>query len=102
MAVPVELADGDVVVFEVDGDLAGPDLDLAAGDGVVARARTSLDIALRSLKPAVSRIVDTVRESAPSEIEIEFGLKISAESTVVVAKGTTEVNFVVRAVWKRS
>ncbi|GIH22020.1 hypothetical protein Aph01nite_03300 [Acrocarpospora phusangensis] len=102
LAVPVEVCSEDVIVFEVDRDLMGQDLDLAAGDGTIARARNSLDKALHSIKPALAQIIDTLREAAPNEIEIEFGLKVSGESTIVIAKGTTEVNFAIRVLWKRS
>jgi hypothetical protein len=97
--------DGDgegTAVFEVDGGLVGSDLELAADDGVVARAQTSLRQALDGVRPALSQVSETVRELKPDEMEIEFGLKIGGESGVIIAKGTAEVNFAVRVVWKRT
>lgn len=97
--------DGDgegTAVFEVDGDLLGSDLELAADDGVVARAQTSLRQALARVRPALSQVCETVQELKPDEMEIQFGLKIGGESGVIIAKGTTEVNFAVRVVWKRT
>jgi uncharacterized protein YggE len=87
-------------VFEVDSDLAGSDLELAADDGTVARAQTSLRAALNHVRPALAQVSETVRELKPDEMEIAFGLKIGGETGVVIAKGTTEVNFAVRVVWK--
>ena len=43
-----------------------------------------------------------LKEVAPAEAEVEFGLKIGGETGVIVAKGTAEVNFVVRMTWKAS
>ncbi|MGP3927861.1 CU044_2847 family protein [Streptomyces sp. 8N616] len=88
-------------VFEVDGDLMGTDLELAAGEGTVARARVSLHDALEQVKPTLSRVAGTVRELKPDEAEIEFGLKMGGETGVIIAKGTAEVNFAVRLVWNR-
>ncbi|RDG37258.1 CU044_2847 family protein [Streptomyces corynorhini] len=96
--------DGDgegTAVFEVDSGLAGSDLELAAGDGMVARAETSLREALDRVRPALAQVSETVRELRPDETEIQFGLKIGGESGVIIAKGTAEVNFAVRVVWKR-
>lgn len=99
---PVD-SDGDgAAVFEVDRELVGSDLELAADDGLVARAHTSLREALDRVRPALSQVSETVMELKPDEMEIEFGLKIGGESGVIIAKGTTEVNFAVRVVWKRS
>lgn len=86
-------------VFEVDGDMADTDLELAAGESVAARARVSLHDALEQVKPTLSRVAETVRELKPDEAEIEFGLKMGGETGVIIAKGTTEVNFAVRLVW---
>ncbi|WP_080038960.1 CU044_2847 family protein [[Actinomadura] parvosata] len=102
LSVSVETDKEAVIVFEVDRDLMGEDLDLAAGDGTVARARKSLDRALQGIKPALVQVIDTLRETSPDEVEIEFGLKVGGESTVVIAKGTSEVNFAIRALWKRT
>lgn len=88
-------------VFEAETDLAGSDLELAADDGVVRRAETSLRDALGRVRPALLQIAETVRAMQPDEAEIQFGLKIGGESGIVVAKGTAEVNFAVRVLWKR-
>ncbi len=94
--------DETAVVFEVDGALAESDLDLAAGDGLVGRARISVQDALDQVKPTLARVARTVRELGPDEAEIEFGLKMGGETGVIVAKGTAEVNFAVRLVWHRA
>jgi hypothetical protein len=94
--------DGDVVLFEVESRLLGTELELAAGNGAIAKAQTSFDEALKNIKPALSNVLEVLKDSQPHEIEIEFGLKIGGESTFVIAKGTTEVNFAIRLLWKQS
>ncbi|MEL3946352.1 MULTISPECIES: CU044_2847 family protein [Streptomyces] len=88
-------------VFEVDVDADATDLELAAGGGVVARARVSLDEALDQVKPTLARVADTLRELGPDAAELEFGLKMGGETGVIIAKGTAEVNFTVRLTWNR-
>ncbi|GAA0905268.1 CU044_2847 family protein [Virgisporangium aurantiacum] len=90
-----------VAVFEVDDNIAS-DLELASGDGTTARARMSLEQALSQVRPALAKVTELVRHVSPSEAEIGFGLKIGGESGVIIAKGTTEVNFTIRLLWKRA
>lgn len=92
----------ELAVFEVDGVLAESDLDLAANDGTTARARVSVQRALAQLRPVLSSVADLVAQAGPQEAEVEFGLKMGGETGVVIAKGTSEVNFSVRMSWKRS
>ncbi|MFF1790677.1 CU044_2847 family protein [Kitasatospora sp. NPDC058243] len=94
---------GSVAVFEVDSRLAGSDLELAAGgSGVVGRAKVTLDEALEQVRPALASVVQTVRSLSPDEVELEFGLKVGGDTSVIIAKGTAEVNFAVRLRWKQS
>ncbi|WP_030560049.1 CU044_2847 family protein [Streptomyces aureocirculatus] len=103
----MRLGDGteEVAVFEVDVDTdvdpGATDLDLAAGGGLVARARVSLEEALGQIEPTLSKVADTVRELGPDTAELGFGLKMGGETGVIIAKGTAEVNFSVRLTWNR-
>ncbi|MEU9117272.1 CU044_2847 family protein [Streptomyces sp. NPDC048483] len=101
IAVPLNEDDKEPTVFESDIELTDSDLELAAGSaGVVARARVSLDDAMAQVRPTLARVVETVRELGPDEAEIEFGLKIGGDTTVIIAKGTAEVNFAIRLKWQ--
>ncbi|MCE3029411.1 CU044_2847 family protein [Streptomyces sp. CMSTAAHL-2] len=91
----------DIAVFEVDGDLTGSDLELAAGGDLVGRARVSVSEALDQVRPVLARVVETTRDLGPQEVEIQFGLKMGGETGLIIAKGTAEVNFAVRMVWRR-
>ncbi|MBJ3809730.1 hypothetical protein JGB26_21840 [Streptomyces flavofungini] len=99
----MRLGDGHegAAVFEVDVDANATDLELAAGDGVLARTRVSLEEALDQVRPTLSRVADTMRELGPDAAELEFGLKMGGETGVIIAKGTAEVNFTVRLTWNR-
>lgn len=102
LGVPVSEGTGDVVVFEVDRSEVPDDLVLASAEPgkVAARARTTLEESLADLKPSLAKIVGVLREMAPGEMTVEFGVKIGGETGVIIAKGTAEVNFKVTMSWK--
>ena len=102
LGLPVEADSDDVLVFEVDRTEVSGDLVLASTDPdkVADRARVTLEEALTKLKPSLQKIVHLLKELAPDETEVEFGLKIGGETGVIIAKGTAEVNFAIRMSWK--
>ncbi|MEU1818364.1 CU044_2847 family protein [Streptomyces roseifaciens] len=93
--------DGAALLVEVDDD--GPGLELISRDtnGVV-QAAGRLEDALAAIRPALRSVVDSVRALAPDEYEVEFGMKLNAESGVVIAKTAVEGHFSVRIHWNRS
>lgn len=102
LGVPVGGGADDVVVFEVDRSEVPEDLVLASVDPgkVAARARTTLEDALADLKPSLAKVVHVLRELAPDETTVEFGLKMGGETGMIIAKGTAEVNFKITMSWK--
>jgi hypothetical protein len=91
-------------VFEVsDADLPG-ELVLAARPGAqtVDYTTRTLDQALADVEPTLKSVAKRLKSIAPDRMEIEFGLKVGGEAGLVFAKGTAEVNFVVRMSWKAS
>jgi hypothetical protein len=74
------------------------------GAGEVAeRASETLEAALGRVQPAAAAIVARLRhlEDAPDEIEVEFGIQLSAQLGAIVAQTAGEANFSVRLRWKR-
>ena len=70
---------------------------------VVIVARRTLQEALEPIRPIAAGVLDKIRElsESPSKISVEFGVKLSAEAGLFVARGTTEANFVVKMEWSR-
>lgn len=101
VAMIVDEGESTLTVFEV-APTAESGLELAADDGMTARARVTLDHALQQVRPALVKVSELVQQLAPAEAEIEFGLKVGGETGIIVAKGTSEVNFAVRLTWKRT
>jgi hypothetical protein len=102
LGMPVDPASDELLVFEVDRSEVPEDLVLASPEPgqVVAKAHVSLDEALARLKPSLRKVMDVLKDLGPDEAEVEFGLKVGGETGMVIAKGTAEVNFVIRMSWK--
>jgi hypothetical protein len=99
----VPLDGGGVVVVEVgEAEVPADQLQLASdGPGpLVARARQALETSLAEVTPAVRAFCQGLREAAPDEFTVEFGLKVGGETGLVIAKGTAEVNFTVSMTWR--
>lgn len=103
MAVP--LADGSEVLVAVDRGDVPEDLVLASAldpGKVAARAAETLEQLLEKITPTVDAVSKWVQARSPDECGVEFGLKLGGETGVIVAKGTAEVNFLVKLTWKKA
>jgi hypothetical protein len=92
---------GDSVLVEVAGP-GGPVTRGRAADAVV-EAGESLDQVLARLGPAMRGIAAQLRETAdwPDQVEVEFGVKLSADSNVIIARAGGEANFRIALKWSR-
>jgi hypothetical protein len=95
-----ESSGGDPLLVEVDDDEFGVARISRRQDGVI-EATQSLEDALKTTRPSIATIVDSIRDLAPDEYEIEFGMKLNAEAGVIVAKTALEGHFTVKLTWKR-
>ncbi|MFI8386801.1 CU044_2847 family protein [Streptomyces sp. NPDC085540] len=71
---------------------------------VVARASRSLGEMVTGIRPVAQSFVDGFRgmAQAPDELNLEFGLSISAEADVVISSTAAEANFKISLTWTRS
>jgi hypothetical protein len=101
VGLPVDADGTDLLVVEVDDADGGLVLASAPGpSGGIARAQVTLEDALHKLKPSLQKIAHLLKDLSPREAEVQFGLKIGGETGVIIAKGTAEVNFIVRMSWR--
>ncbi|MEV0537593.1 CU044_2847 family protein [Kitasatospora sp. NPDC050463] len=98
----LRLADGSGIWVEVsDGDDSG--FDRVGRASSLARATSeTLQDAMRHLRPALDVIADGLRGMVhtPDTVRVDFGIKLSAEAGVVVAKAASEANFTVSVEWR--
>jgi len=99
----VPLDDGHHVLIEVDRAELPEDLVLAGARPYenAAPATETLDSLLDKVKPTVKVVAEWAKAAGPDECTVEFGLKMGGETGVIIAKGTAEVNFVLKLTWKR-
>lgn len=98
--VEMPLEDGSTVLVEVAEDEQRLQRVGRAGSVVRDTAET-LEEALRRVKPAVTTVLHQISDLAtpPDTVKIEFGVKLTAEAGVVIAKAATEANFKLSLEW---
>mgnify|MGYP001047850717 FL=1 len=91
--------DGAVIVVEGVDEESGA-LMVSRGDGPAQAART-FENALDSVRSAAESALRVFRDGAlrPDSLELEFGVKLSAEAGAVIAKGAAEGHLVVKLSW---
>lgn len=98
--VEFKLDDGSSVVFETDALSDGPQR-VGRGSNKPDIADEKFEAVASRIRPAAQVILNALKElNTPSEIGLEFGLKFSAKTGVIVASADSEVNFKVSIKWK--
>ncbi len=96
------LEEGGTILVEVEMPEGAGMVPAARGE-VVQRAQQTFEAALEKVRPAAQAIIKKLRalHDPPDEIEVEFGLKMSAETGAVIAAAGVEANYKVTLTWKR-
>jgi hypothetical protein len=70
----------------------------------VVRAGEGLEQMLARLGPLVSGIVTKLREAPdwPDQIEVEFGVRLSADANVIIVRSGGEANFRIALRWSHN
>ncbi|MGZ3115334.1 CU044_2847 family protein [Streptomyces sp. H62] len=91
--------DGVHVVVEGVEDEDGARL-VSRGDGPARAART-FEGALEGVRSAAGSALRVFRDGSlgPDSVELEFGVKLTAETGAVIAKGTAEGHLIVKLSW---
>lgn len=99
-----ELEEGGAILVEVEMP-EEPGMVPAAGiaQGVPEKAQHTFEAALDKINPVASAIIKKLRalHDPPDEIEVEFGLKMSADAGAIIAVAGIEANYKVTLTWKR-
>jgi hypothetical protein len=99
------LEDGSTLLVEVDEMTPrGGTLRSGQASATVERATATLNQALASVKPAAEGIISVLRSLTipPTEIGVEFGLKLSAQAGAILAAASIDANYKVTLTWKRA
>lgn len=68
------------------------------------RAGQTFEEALDKIRPAVATVIQKLHalSDPPDKVEVEFGLKLSAQAGAVIAAASTEAHYKVTLTWNRS
>lgn len=102
MYISVPLENGEAFLVEAEPD--GPGVVRAGrGDGLVASSAETFEQSLSRIRQIADSIVARFArtDGGPDRIRAEFGVNVSAEAGMVVAKGTGKAHFVLELEWNR-
>jgi hypothetical protein len=93
------LEDGDSVLIEVSqsNDRIG------IPDRITEKANKTFESALNTVKPIANTIMDKILElnQPASEVEVKFGIKMTAGLGAIVASGSADINYEITLKWKQ-
>lgn len=96
------LDDGSMLrVQAADADVPAGPVPASRGD-LLLQAGETLEQSFQRVMPALTAVATRLRELSPDQLSVEFGLTLTAEAGVIVAKGGAEVHFTVNLAWSRS
>ena len=74
-----------------------------AREGEIAAASQTFETAMEKIRPIAASLIARMRNISdpPDEVEVEFGLNMSAKAGAFIAEMGTEANFKVSLNWKR-
>lgn len=102
---PVRGANGSAHSVGVEIEQAADGLvDVSRRGQAVARATRSLGEMLGGIRPVAESFLTSFADmpDAPDEINLEFGLSLSADANLVVATTAAQANFKVALTWRRT
>lgn len=96
------LENGDSILVEMDEPAVINDR-ISRRDQMVKKADQTFESALEKVQPIANVILTKVRSlhQPADEVEVKFGIKVSAELGAIIASGSSEVNYEITLKWKR-
>jgi CDP-glycerol glycerophosphotransferase (TagB/SpsB family) len=100
--VSIPLGEGGDVLLEVAGEDERGFERVGRGEDAVKRATETVQDALRQLRPAAQAMFEQFRamSNPPDKISLQFGIKVTGEAQLVIAKAASEANFQVSMEWQ--
>lgn len=93
------LEGGGAILFEAAPELGGP-----VKAGRVAEAVRELPQTLQEtlvpVQETARSVLEQLRQVGPDEVEVEFGVNLSAQAGAVITKGEGAVHLKVRVLWQ--
>ena len=107
--IEIPLANGEAVIVEVDGveTSAHPTtpwrgIREVVEEQIFEKVEQTFEATIDKVRPAAAAIIEKLQDlnQAPSEIGVEFGIKIGAKGNAFITSADTEANFKVTLKWQ--
>jgi hypothetical protein len=101
--VEFELNDGTILVeVHETASIGAPVTRGLPGNQVIERARHTFEEAVGCVEPAAQAIIARLRgmAQAPDEVQVEFGLDLTAEAGAFIAATSATANFKIALIWR--
>lgn len=98
----VQLQDGSTVQFLLPGSDGDFEAQGVLPDGIVAKLDDVARKGGQVLLEAANSIRQVLSAVAPSQLEIEIGIAIGKEGSIIVASAKAETSLKIKAIWKES
>ena len=95
------LEDGGTVLVEVAAAADEGPTRAGVGD-VIKKASATFEQSLAVLEPVGRALVQRLRGLSPQEVSVEFGVKLTGEQGLIIARGSAEGSFTVKLTWKEA
>ncbi|MFF2549195.1 CU044_2847 family protein [Kitasatospora sp. NPDC058063] len=96
----VPLDGGGSILVEAEEAAAGPVKAGRVGDAV-RELPESLGSALEPVTGLARTVLHRLREAGPNEVQVEFGVDLSAAAGVVITKTAAKCHLTVRVTWRK-
>ncbi|MDQ1288590.1 MAG: hypothetical protein QG622_2155 [Actinomycetota bacterium] len=91
---------GSVLIEDSEPSAHGPVRVGRVGD-VIKDATDSLQGMLTPVRETAQAVLDELRQARPDEVEVQFGVTLSAVAGAVIAKTTTGAHLTIKVTWRR-
>jgi hypothetical protein len=68
---------------------------------MVAEAKQTFEDAIDRIKPVIASLTTKLKDLSPEEMEVKFGVKLSAEAGAILTSVGGEVNFEITVKWSK-
>lgn len=100
--VQMPLESGGTISIEVADDSEAAIKPVGRVEEAAATTARTLREALAEIRSAADEVVTQLRTTAsgPDKITVQFGIKITGETSAIIAKASAEANFTITAEWQ--
>jgi hypothetical protein len=90
---------GDTLVVEVDTSDQGGVTDAGRFGDIAEKAELTFEETLEKLRPLANGVISKLKDLSPEKVVVEFGVKLSAKSGIILASADSEVNLKIAMEW---